>query len=78
MSYPEYLACHFEPGQDGRGNPSHLDIILRAGFLDTKQISRMYFTLREGTTWQEAEGLAAAMNRHLQKLCVVHLAGGEA
>ena len=77
MSYSEYLSCHFEPCQDGHGNPSHLDIVSRAGFLDTKQIARMYFTFRKGTTWQEAEELTAAINRHLQKLCIVHLAGGE-
>jgi hypothetical protein len=54
-----------------------LDIVSRAGFLDTKQIARMYFTLRKDTTWQEAGELTEAMNRHLQKLCIVHLAGGE-
>ncbi len=80
MSWTERQRCGFEPSQDGEGRPSHLYVELpewRSSILAKKQIDRLFFGLRPGVTWDEANALAEELNAKLVMFCVVHSADAD-
>jgi hypothetical protein len=45
--------------------------------LPQKLIGRVYFELRHGLSWSEAEAVAKELNKAIATMCVRHLAAGE-
>jgi hypothetical protein len=80
MPYTERLRCSFDIKPDGEGRPSRIYADLHSdqhSLLGHKQIGRLFFALKNGTEWTEAEDLAKQMSQMLGSLCINHLADGE-
>lgn len=80
MSWSEYQPCRFKVMPSGDGKPSVISIEFTAdkpSLLAHKLIASVYFSLRPGATWDEAEALCEAMDQGLGSLCVRHAAAGE-
>jgi hypothetical protein len=80
MSWTERRKCSFEVMPDGEGRPDRIYVTLggdESSLLKLKQIGRLFFGLRKGTEWAEAEEFAKQMDRMLGPFCINHPAYGE-
>jgi hypothetical protein len=80
MPWYENQPCRFEVTPNGLGKPSMLHMEFSGGkpsLLPEKQIGAVYFELRPGIGWAEAEIVAEELNKGVRAMCVRHLAAGE-
>lgn len=80
MPWTERISCDFEAYPDGDGNPSFISItFVKSGspLWDRKQIGSLFFPLKKGIEWAQAEDLARQMNQFTGAMCIKHLACGE-
>ncbi len=66
MPWYEFQPCHFEVTPNGLGEPSLLHMEFSGGkpsLLPQKLIGRVYFELRRGLSWSEAEAVAEELNK---------------
>jgi len=75
----ENQPCRFENTADGLGQPSlvHMEFSgNNSSLLPAKQIGALYFMLRPGLSWSEAEAVAEELNKAIKALGIRHLAAG--
>ncbi len=80
MPWYEFQPCRFEVTPNGVGEPSLLHMELsgsKPSLLPQKLIGCLYFELRRGLSWSEAEAVAEELNKTVTTMCVRHLAAGE-
>jgi hypothetical protein len=80
MPWYECQPCSFEVTPNGLGEPSMLHMEFsgrKPSLLPEKQIGSVYFELRPGLSWSEAEAVVEQLNKVVRAMCVRHLAAGE-